>query len=86
MALPGLWACPALEAGAPKYWPGASALSPDPVPGEGVMVELRDVVPGHATRIRRPRPIEGGVSICSALDPLIPLPSPLIPLPGWGET
>ena len=61
--------------GAPKYWPGASTLSPDPVPGEGVEVELSDLVPDRATYAVSPRPTEGGVGACSRPSPLIPLPS-----------
>ncbi len=74
MALPGPWDCPAVAAGAPKRWPGASALSPDPVSGEGVGVELSDPVLDHAKRPSRPRPTEGGVSSRLASNPLIPLP------------
>ncbi len=74
MALSGSWACPALAAGAPKRWPGASAPSPDPVSGEGFGVGLSDPVPDSVKRPSRPCPAGGGVSSHLTSTPLIPFP------------
>ncbi len=52
-----------------------SALSPDPVPAEGVGVELSDPVPDHAKYAVSPHPAEGGVGTCGRPSALIPLPS-----------
>ena len=74
IALPGPWACPAFALGTPKYGLGASALSPDPIPGEGIGAEL--AYPGleYAGCALSPRPTEGGVDSCGRPSPLISLP------------